>query len=270
MFDIEPGEFRRETLRLFTSGIRGLNITLPHKQAAAELVNELTPRAARAQAVNTIAFYEDTTLLGDNTDGIGLAADLEQNLGLDLSNMRILILGAGGAVRGILGTLMERRVDNIVIANRTPARALRLAAEFGDLGSIEGCGFADVEGPPFDLVINGTAASLQGRDAGNAAGPRRRGHRVLRHGLRPRSNAVYAVGEYPARPARDQGLGHARRTGGGFVRAVARRQTGYPGRARGFGAVRVTRNGCANGTAALAFRIAVMFLDRSVMARAVE
>ncbi len=162
LFDVEPAEFRRETLRLFTSGLRGLNITLPHKQAAAELVNELTPRAARAQAVNTIAFHEDTTLLGDNTDGIGLTTDLEENLGLDLSNKRILILGAGGAVRGVLGTLLERRVARIVIANRTPARALDLAAEFGDLGSIEGCGFADAEGPPFDLVLNGTAASLKG------------------------------------------------------------------------------------------------------------
>ena len=162
LFDIEPDEFRRETLRLFTSGIRGLNVTLPHKQAAAEIVNELTPRAARAQAVNTIALHEDTTLLGDNTDGIGLAADLERNLGLDLANMRILLLGAGGAVRGVLGTLLERGTGKIVVANRTPARALKLAADFGDLGPIEGCGFAEVEGPPYDLVINGTAASLKG------------------------------------------------------------------------------------------------------------
>ena len=79
LFDIAPDDFRRETLRLFTSGVRGLNVTVPHKQAAAELVNELTPRAARAQAVNTIAFFDDTTLLGDNTDGPGLICDLERN-----------------------------------------------------------------------------------------------------------------------------------------------------------------------------------------------
>jgi shikimate dehydrogenase len=68
LFDITPEEFRREVLRLLTGGVRGLNITLPHKQAAAELVNELTPRAARAQAVNVIAHFDDATLLGDNTE----------------------------------------------------------------------------------------------------------------------------------------------------------------------------------------------------------
>ena len=162
LFDIEPGEFRREALRLFTSGIRGLNITLPHKQAAAELVNELTPRAARAQAVNTIAFYEDTTLLGDNTDGIGLIADLEQNLGMDLASKRVLVLGAGGAVRGVLAPLLERQPRQVVIANRTAARARALADDFGDLGPVDGCGFTDVEGPPYDLIVNGTSASLSG------------------------------------------------------------------------------------------------------------
>lgn len=162
LFDIEPGAFRREALRLFTSGLKGLNVTLPHKQAAAELVNELTPRAARAQAVNTIAFYEDTTLLGDNTDGLGLLVDLETNLGLDLANKRVLVLGAGGAVRGILAPLLERPLRALVIANRTSARAKALATEFGDLGSVEGCGFEQVEGPPYDLIINGTSASLSG------------------------------------------------------------------------------------------------------------
>lgn len=162
LFDIGPGEFRREALRLFTSGLRGLNITLPHKQAAAELVNELTPRATRAQAVNTIAFYEDTTLLGDNTDGAGLLADLEANLGIDLAQKRLLILGAGGAVRGVLGPLLERPLRSLMIANRTPARAKILAAEFADLGPVEGCGFDDVEGPPYDVIINGTSASLAG------------------------------------------------------------------------------------------------------------
>jgi shikimate dehydrogenase len=163
LFDILPDDFRRETLRLFTSGVRGLNVTLPHKQAAAELVNELTPRAARAQAVNTIAFFEDTTLLGDNTDGAGLTIDLEQNLGLALADKRVLILGAGGAVRGVLGPLLERELREIVIANRTVSRARKLAAEFADLGTINGCGFADLRGQPYDLIINATSASLQGQ-----------------------------------------------------------------------------------------------------------
>jgi shikimate dehydrogenase len=162
LFDIAPENFRREALRLFASGVRGLNVTLPHKQAAAELVNELTPRAERAQAVNTIAFFEDTSLLGDNTDGLGLTADLERNLKISLGGKRVLILGAGGAVRGVLGPLLERDTASVIIANRTPDRALKLAAEFADLGQISGCGFADLKGPPFDLVINATSASLQG------------------------------------------------------------------------------------------------------------
>jgi shikimate dehydrogenase len=162
LFDIAPQEFRRETLRLLTSGVRGLNITLPHKQSAAELVNELTPRAARAQAVNTIAYFDDSKLIGDNTDGVGLICDLEQNLGLTLQQKRVLVLGAGGAVRGVLAPLLERDLAQLVIANRTAAKARRLAADFGDLGPVMGCGFGEVDGPPFDLIVNGTSASLQG------------------------------------------------------------------------------------------------------------
>jgi shikimate dehydrogenase len=127
LFDITPDDFRREALRLFASGVRGLNVTLPHKQAAAELVNELTPRAERAQAVNTIAYFDADSLLGDNTDGLGLTADLERNLGINLANKRVLILGAGGAVRGVLGPLLERELGELIIANRTADRARNLA-----------------------------------------------------------------------------------------------------------------------------------------------
>ncbi len=162
LFDIAPDNFRRETLRLFTSGVRGLNVTLPHKQAAAELVNELTPRAARAQAVNTIAFFENTTLLGDNTDGIGLICDLERNLKVDLADKRVLILGAGGAARGAIGPILEREPRELTVANRTPFKARKLATEFADMGQIAGCTFAELEGPPYDLIINATSASLQG------------------------------------------------------------------------------------------------------------
>jgi shikimate dehydrogenase len=162
LFDVVPENFRRESLRLFANGVRGLNVTLPHKQAAAELVNELTPRAERAQAVNTIAFFEDTSLLGDNTDGLGLTADLERNLGITLAGKRVLILGAGGAVRGVLGPLLERELAEVVIANRTPERARKLATEFADMGQISGCGFAEIATPPYDLIINATAANLSG------------------------------------------------------------------------------------------------------------
>ena len=162
LFDIHPDVFRRETLWLMTSGVRGLNVTLPHKQAAAELVNELTPRAARAQAVNTIAFFENTTLLGDNTDGVGLITDLTRNLEIDLADKRVLILGAGGAARGVVGPLLERELRSLTIANRTPYKARKLAAEFSDVGQIEGCTFGEIKGPAYDLIVNATSAGLQG------------------------------------------------------------------------------------------------------------
>ena len=162
LFDLPPENFRRDTLKLFAAGVRGLNVTLPHKQAAADLVNELTPRAERAKAVNTIAYFDDTSLIGDNTDGLGLLADLERNLGLTVTGKRLLILGAGGAVRGVLGPLLEREPQEVVIANRTPERARQLAEEFSDLGDIQHCGFGDAKGPPYDLIINATSASLQG------------------------------------------------------------------------------------------------------------
>lgn len=163
LHDIEPADFRREVLRLMTSGVRGLNVTLPHKQAAAELVNTLTRRAARAQAVNTISLQPDNSLQGDNTDGVGLIRDLTVNLGLDPTGKRILILGAGGAARGILGPLIELRPSVLVIANRTIERAHALAEAFRDSFGIQTCEFAAVQGPPYDLILNATSASLQGK-----------------------------------------------------------------------------------------------------------
>jgi shikimate dehydrogenase len=162
LYDIEPDQFRRQALRMFTSGLRGLNVTLPHKQAAADLVNELTPRAARAGAVNTIALRADSSLLGDNTDGVGLIRDLENNLKLSLKGKRILVMGAGGAVRGIMAPVLESGISLLVIANRTPSKARALAAQFRDLGDIETCGFEELEGPPYHLIVNATSASLQG------------------------------------------------------------------------------------------------------------
>lgn len=163
LYDIDPADFRRETLRLFTSGVKGLNVTLPHKASAAELVNEMTPRASRAQAVNTILLQQDNSLLGDNTDGIGLIRDLRDNLGLELEHKRILILGAGGATRGILAPLIETQPSALVIANRTPERARNLAAAFKDICDIHACEFKKVQGPPYDLIVNATSASLQGQ-----------------------------------------------------------------------------------------------------------
>jgi shikimate dehydrogenase len=89
-------------------------------------------------------------------------ADLERNLGVVLAGKRVLLMGAGGAVRGVLGPLLERELDECVIANRTPERARQLATDFADMGEIKSCHFSEVSGPPFDLIINATSASLQG------------------------------------------------------------------------------------------------------------
>jgi shikimate dehydrogenase len=158
-----PEQFRHDMLDFFfEQGGRGANVTLPHKRAAADLVNELTPRAQRADAVNTIIF-RNGELVGDNTDGVGLLRDLTQNLGLALKSPRVLMLGAGGAARGALGPLLELQPSTLVIANRTAARAQELAAEFEDLGAVSATAFGELDPlAPFDLVINATSASLKG------------------------------------------------------------------------------------------------------------
>jgi hypothetical protein len=109
LIDVPPERFRAEALQVFVDGGEGLNVTVPHKQAAAELVNELTPRASEAGAVNTIYQRSSGELVGDNTDGIGLVTDFVMNLGIAIEGRRILILGAGGATRGVLGPLLARQ-----------------------------------------------------------------------------------------------------------------------------------------------------------------
>ena len=162
LYDIAPAVFRAQVLEFFTRGGRGLNVTVPHKEAAAELANELTGRADRAGAVNTLMMYSEHSLLGDNTDGHGLVTDLRKNLALTITNERILILGAGGATRGVLEPLLSLGPTVVVIANRTPDRAVNLASLFVDLGRVRGCGFEEVGDEPFDIVINATAAGLTG------------------------------------------------------------------------------------------------------------
>jgi len=162
LYDITPENFRAQVLEFFTRGGRGLNVTVPHKEAAAELANDLTTRADRAGAVNTLILSEDHNLLGDNTDGHGLVTDLTKNIGLDITNERLLILGAGGATRGVIEPLLSLGPTELVIANRTPERAVNLASLFSDLGAVRGCGFDQVGDEPFDLIINATAAGLSG------------------------------------------------------------------------------------------------------------
>ncbi len=144
------------------AGGRGLNVTVPFKLEAYALADTRSPRAEAAKAVNTLAF-SDAGIHGDNTDGLGLVADLTRNLGLELAGKRLLLLGAGGAARGVLLPLMAERPAVLTLANRTAAKARQLLAEF--LPHADGCpmdagGFAELSGRQFDLVINATAASL--------------------------------------------------------------------------------------------------------------
>lgn len=140
---------------------RGLNITVPFKQEAYELVDELRPRAKLARAVNTLIFMKDGRIGGDNTDGIGMVRDILNNHYGQLTGKRILLVGAGGAVRGVLGPLLHEQPQKVVIANRTVEKAMTLAKDFEDLGDVSVSAFNRLSGE-FDWIINGTAASLQG------------------------------------------------------------------------------------------------------------
>ena len=143
----------------FREGL-GANVTVPFKEQAYRLADQLTERARRAGAVNTLKKLADGRLLGDNTDGAGLVGDL-RNAGVTLAGRRILLLGAGGAVRGALEPLLAQRPAMLLIANRTRAKAEQLAAEFAALGPLAACGFAELH-EPVDLIVNGTSASLGG------------------------------------------------------------------------------------------------------------
>lgn len=147
------------------AGGRGLNVTVPFKLEAHDLADRLSPRAEAAGAVNTLSFGSDHSILGDNTDGAGLVRDIVHNLACPLSGKRVLLLGAGGAARGVLQPLLHEAPAALTIANRTIARAESLRARFqGVAGStaLDACGFDALAGRSFDIVINATAASLSG------------------------------------------------------------------------------------------------------------
>ena len=143
------------------AGGRGANVTVPFKEQAFALAGRHTARAEAAGAVNTLRF-EAGEVLGDNTDGVGLVADLIRNLGIDLAGKRILLLGAGGAARGVILPLLGELPADLFIANRTADRAVALARRFAAAGPVRGGGFDALPGRQFDLVINATAASLAG------------------------------------------------------------------------------------------------------------
>ena len=161
---VDVGGFRQAVSHFSANGGAGLNITVPFKVEAWQLCrtgkNRISPRAQCAESVNTLQFNGDGTTFGDNTDGRGLVADLQNNLGFSIRNKSILLIGAGGAVRGVLGSLYECSPERVVIANRTADKAVRLSERFDQ--RVEGTGLHRVPNDEFDLVINGTAASLDG------------------------------------------------------------------------------------------------------------
>lgn len=152
--------FAQAVAAFLIAGGKGLNVTVPFKQEAWEIADELTPRARQAGAVNTLMIRESGQLFGDNTDGVGLVRDLTGNLGIALEGKSLLMLGAGGAARGVLMPLLEQRPARLLIANRTAARAVQLARSFADQGTLDGCGFDELAGQQFDVVINATSAGL--------------------------------------------------------------------------------------------------------------
>ena len=158
---VDLGGFAQAVGNFAAAGGKGLNVTVPFKQEAWELVTKRSERAERAGAVNTIKI-EDGQLFGDNTDGVGLVNDLMINNDIELKDKKVLLMGAGGAARGVLVPLLKQNPSYLFIANRTPDRSKDLAASFSDLGSIEGGGYEHIPDEKFDVVINATAASLQG------------------------------------------------------------------------------------------------------------
>ncbi len=154
--------FESDVRAFFARGGRGLNVTLPFKERACKMADELSLRAQSAGAVNTLIPLADDRLRGDNTDGAGLVRDLRDNHGVPLRDRSVLLLGAGGASRGVLRPLLDERPSRLLIANRTAAKALDLAAGVQALGPVQGCGLNALEQERFDIIINGTAAGLGG------------------------------------------------------------------------------------------------------------
>jgi shikimate dehydrogenase len=147
---------------LMAQGARGANVTVPFKLEACALAPTLSARARAAGAVNTLSFV-DGAILGDNTDGAGLVTDIVHNAGVPIEGKRVLVLGAGGAARGVLLPILQEHPRQLVIANRTAATAHGVAQQFSAPGQpqqVFACALEDLAGP-FDIVINATSASLR-------------------------------------------------------------------------------------------------------------
>ncbi|MEQ1720892.1 MAG: shikimate dehydrogenase [Nitrosomonas sp.] len=152
--------FKITVMQFIRQSGRGMNVTVPFKLEAYQIATRLTERASLAQAVNTLKF-ENNEILGDNTDGIGLIHDITRNLTVDLTAKCILLIGAGGASRGVIMPLLQQKPSRLVIANRTFEKAKTLQQQFKCYGNITACNFDNLSSQVFDIVINATSASLQ-------------------------------------------------------------------------------------------------------------
>jgi shikimate dehydrogenase len=159
---VELDGFALAAQRFFDSGGAGLNITVPFKQDAFKFAHRLSDRAMRAGAVNTLSRAQDGAIEGDNTDGIGLVRDMIANLGWAVQGLRVLVLGAGGAARGVLEPLLRERPRELLVVNRTAAKAGQLATEFSDIAELQGGAYDLIAERQFDLIINATSAGLTG------------------------------------------------------------------------------------------------------------
>lgn len=159
---IELDDFERAATAFFEGGGSGLNVTVPFKERASALAEKLMPRAQRAMAANTLFLDENGTLCADNTDGVGLVRDMVANLCWQVQGARVLILGAGGAVRGVLEPLLREQPASIHIANRTVERAEALVEEFAELGTLSAGSLDDLGDQQFDLIVNAISAGLSG------------------------------------------------------------------------------------------------------------
>lgn len=159
--DVTPGDLEETVRRFFAEGGRGLNITVPHKQSAWDISEWRSDGAERSGAVNTLFVDEQGRLCGHNTDGIGLVRDITENHEGRIAGSRLLLLGAGGAVRGVMPALLHQKPASIHVANRTVAKARELAEHLrGDI-PVEAHGYDELSDQAFDLVINGTSAGLR-------------------------------------------------------------------------------------------------------------
>lgn len=158
--EIAPDSFEREVTAFFAAGGKGLNITVPFKERAWAVAQEHSKSAKLSGAANTLYMNESGKLCADNTDGVGLLRDIIANLHGTIADKKILLVGAGGAVRGVLPALLAERPAAICIVNRTVGKARQLAQSVGE--AVTACAYEELGDSAFDWVINGTSVGLQG------------------------------------------------------------------------------------------------------------